>query len=162
MKISTLIKKLKFDRVNSNITDDLFPDSGERGKDHEIFHFNKYISSEYAIEEMNKQGYRPMTAHELLEWAKDNWNGEDWVMALGSVVAVDGLRCVACLGRLGRGRYLYLSWFGLGWYEHYRFAAVRKSENLEPKKLGAGTELETLVPSEITINGEKYKLTKIE
>ena len=76
---------------------------------------------------MAEANYRPATLCELLRWAKDNWNGKDWIIALGQIwLGADGSRLVAVLG-LGLGRReLGLGWFGGGWGGRDRWLAVRK------------------------------------
>ena len=137
MKITLedLIKKHNFFRVSQEITAENFPDNGERGKDYKLFHFDKYISSEDAIKEMEKEGYRPANIYELLEW-KD-WNNKGLVVALGSVWQdFDGFRPVAYLNSADSLRKLLLDIWGGDWPGYCRFLAVRKS----------GTP--TLVPSD--------------
>lgn len=124
-KLSTLIESKKFDWVNSNITDTLFPAPKEIKNDFKVFHFNKYVSSEDAVKEMEKEGFRPANIYELLSW-KD-WNGEDTVVALGSVGRVGGDRNVPHLGRDGSRRYLALRWWANDGGAHCRFLGVRKS-----------------------------------
>ena len=130
-----LIKSLKLNYVNPNITEANFPDDGRRGKV-EIIDFNREPTSEKALKEMNGKGYRPATAYELLEWAKDNWNGKDWVVALGQTWRGPGggLRVLFLWGNAG-DRGLDLGWFGPRWPRVCRFAFVRKdSRELEPRK----------------------------
>lgn len=131
--LQQLIKKLKFNYVNSDITEDNFPDDGQRGKV-EIIDFKRTISSEEALKEMGEKGLRPATVYEMLNWAEDNWNGIDWIVALGSVWRRrDGGRHVPCLGGFGSGRDLGLGWVEGDWLGFCRFAAVRKvASELEP------------------------------
>ena len=135
--LKNLIELLKFDFVNDSITKENFPDDGRRGKV-EIIDFEKKITSEEAIKEMDLKEYRPATAYELLIWAKDDWNGKDCIMALGSQWRrPDGDLDVLCLwGNAGR-RELGLYWVDRGWDGRYRFAFVRKSlESLKTGELG--------------------------
>ena len=48
------------------------------------------------------------------------------IIALGAVAEVSDDRSVAYLYRGGHVRFLNLYWFGLGWFEYFRFAAVHK------------------------------------
>ena len=124
-KLSSLIETRKLDWVNSDIKDGLFETPKEISSGYKLYHFNKYISSEDAIKEMEKEGYRPANAWELLLW-KD-WNDKDWVVALGSVGKVGGDRFVPYLGKGGSKRDLYLHcWFG-DWNARFRFLGVRNS-----------------------------------
>lgn len=122
-KLNKLIEDSKFDYVNSNIKDGFFSTPDDIWDDYKLYHFDRYISSENAIKEMNKDGYIPANAWELLLW-KD-WNEKDWVVALGSVGKVGGGRGVPCLGEGGSLRGLDLGWWDLGWDPGYRFLAVR-------------------------------------
>lgn len=122
-KLSQLIADQKFDWVNLDITDDLFPAPKEIGIDFKLFHFDKYIFSENAVKKMEKDGYRAANIYELLIWKE--WNNKDWIVALGSVPEADGIRYVPALLRYDSGRGLNLRWWGLGWSARYRFLGVR-------------------------------------
>lgn len=148
--LALLIKGHKFDYVNSDITVENFP-SQEVSTDFELYHFDRYISSEAAIEEMKKDGYKPANIYELLLWP--DWNGKDWVVALGSVCGVGGDRLVACLDGVDSERYLDLGWFGGVCDGGCRFLAT-KQLSLDTAMLGASPS-ETL-PLELIINGIKY------
>lgn len=125
LNLKKLIKEKNFDYVNSDITDALFPEPEDISEAYKLFHFDRYISSKGAIEEMKKDGYRPTNIYELLLWKE--WNEKDLVVALGSVGKVDGSRRVPCLSRGGSRRNLYLYWFDGGWDAGDRFLAVRNS-----------------------------------
>lgn len=131
--LKNLIIKGKFDYVNPDITEELFPLPAEISNEYKLFHFDRYISSEDAITEMNKEGYRPAHIYELLSY---DWNGEDLVIALGSVGEVSGRRSVVCLSRHGSERGLRLSWWVGDWDADYRFLGVRNSYS---KTLETGT-----------------------
>lgn len=126
-KLTELIKEIKFDYINSEISDDLFEIPKEIGTEFELVHFDKNISSEDAVKELSKDDWRPATAYELLIWAKENWNGIDWVVALGSVAGVRFGRGVLDLRRDGSERSLRLDRWGVGWFAGYRFLRVRNS-----------------------------------
>ena len=74
--IENLIKKGNFTWVNSEITEEHYPSEKIRGKV-KIFHFDYSISSEDAVKEIEKAGYQPANACELLEYAEKDWNGKD-------------------------------------------------------------------------------------
>lgn len=131
--LSKLIADCKFDWVSPNIKDGVFPEPTEIGTDYKLYHFDRYISSEDARQEMTNEGYRPATIHELLLW-KD-WNDKDLIVALGSVCTVDGSRDVPSLGRDASKRDLNLYWWVIVCYARCRFLAVRNL-SLETKKLG--------------------------
>lgn len=124
--LSSLIKSWHFDWKNSSITDTIFEQPKEISSDYKLYYFDKYITSEDAIKEMEKDGYRPANAWELLSW-KD-WNGNDWVVALGSVAKVFFGRFVLHLFGDGSDRDLGLSDWDGDWGSDYRFLAVRNSE----------------------------------
>ena len=135
-KLEQLIKSLKFNYVNSNI-ENSFEYEKSRGEV-ELINFNKIISSEEVLKELDKQGLIPANLTELLEFAKNKpneaFNSDYLVIALGSVAGVDGERQVPYLRDWDDERWLDLYWFGGDWHDYFRFAAVRKS--LDTKKLG--------------------------
>lgn len=160
-KLQKLIKTAKFDWTNSDITIENFPEPKEISKDYKVYNFDKIIEADEVIKEIGKDGYCAANIYELLEYAKKDWNGKDYIVALGSVGSVDGDRNVACLYGGGSGRYLRLDGLEDSWVELWRFLAVRKvSElgNLEPKP---SRELEPLeLEFSVKINGVEYKLVK--
>ncbi len=142
--LKQLIKLNKLDWANPNINNENFPYNGRLSKEIKLFHFNRIISSEDAIKEMAKEGYEPANIYELLTWAKDNWNGKDVIVALGSAWHnLNGDRNFPFLRFVGSERDLDLSWFDDGWRAHCRFAAVKKAESK--------------LPDTLEINGIKYK-----
>lgn len=146
--LALLIKDRKFDWADSDITVENFP-SQEVSTDFKLYHFDRHISSESAIEKMKKDGYKPANIYELL--LLPDWNGKDWVVALGSVCKVHGHRDVAYLYGGDSKRRLNLAWFDGVWHGYCRFLAVRNSDTAT---LGASPS-ETL-PLELIINGIKY------
>ena len=122
--LSELVVARKFDRVNTNITDKLFPIPDRLWNDYREFHFGENIPSREAVGRMQEQGYEPANSHELLLW--EEWNGKDAVVALGSFVRVDGNRPVLYLYRNWLvERSLYLSWWDGIWNTSCHFLAVR-------------------------------------
>jgi hypothetical protein len=134
--LKELIAELKLDFVTENATEENFPPEPIRGEVG-IVDFKKVITSEEAIREMKEKGYVPANIYEMLSWAKDNWNGKDWIVVLGSVMRGEGGNpSVLCLSRYGSRRGLRCDWFGGGWFEDYRFAFVSASRilgNLNPR-----------------------------
>lgn len=114
----------KFDWVNSDIGKH-FTLEPVRSEEYKLFHFDKTISSEDAIKEIERAGYAPATLHELLKWKE--WNESDFVIAFGSVAEVGGGRHVPCLDRNDSRRNLGLDWFDSDWGSYCRFLAVRNS-----------------------------------
>ncbi|MBN1258221.1 hypothetical protein JXA05_00480 [Candidatus Peregrinibacteria bacterium] len=124
--------KREFDWVNDNITPEHFPiPSGCRDGKAEVavFHFNRPISSDGAVSEMDKAGYRPATLPELraLAKAQPELQRESAIIALGSRWRDPGgdLNVPFLYERDGE-RSLYLYWFAYDWDGYYRFLAVRK------------------------------------
>lgn len=120
-----------YDWVNNEITPEHFSveGDGQQEKDIVLFHFGRYISSEDAIVEMEKEGYRPARIEDLLALgaSQPEIQKQFPIVALGSVWRhPDGHRHVSFLDWDGLGRRLYLAWFGLDWNDAWRFAAVRK------------------------------------
>lgn len=140
----SLVKPWDFTYINSSI-EDKFTIEEPRSSEYKLYHFDKYISSEDAIKEMEKEGYSPATLSELLSW-KD-WNKDDLVIALGSGAEVGGYRRVPYLIRDGSERGLDLYYFDGDWYAYCRFLAVRNlssvSKTLEKSTLTLG-DLDTL------------------
>ena len=128
--VEELVRLGDYDWANSNITSPHFPTSrtGKVETKIKLFHFDQSISSEQAIREMDKAGYRPAEAHELLAFGVKypDVQREFPVVALGSVWRRPyGFRLVVCLYGIGVKRYAGLHWFGRGWGDDWRFAAVR-------------------------------------
>jgi hypothetical protein len=125
------VKAGRYDWVNSDITSLNFP-TKRKGRAEvvmELVHFNRYISNDGALRELDRMGYRPAELHELLAFGEKYFEVqlEFPVVALGFVWrGRGGGRFVPYLFRDGSKRYLYLGWIGDGWDEIYRFAAVRK------------------------------------
>ena len=119
-----------YDWVNQNITEDRFPMPANLvlGAEPKLFHFNRSISSDSAIKEMDKDGYCLATIWDLLDFGAKNPEVQRQfpIVALGSVCGVDGDRYVACLDRDDAKRCLDLCWFGGDWRGDCRFLAVRK------------------------------------
>lgn len=124
LSLEKLIKKGKFDYVNSDITPSNFPAQPLRSSEYKLFHFNRSITSEDAEKEIEKEGYTTANIFELLSW-KD-WNSKDIVIALGSSCMLGGDRRVPRLRGFGE-RYLYLYWWDGEWDDGCRFLAVRNS-----------------------------------
>lgn len=148
--LQPLIDAAKFDWVDEKIVSN-FPLQEVRGE-FRLFHFECRISSQDAISEMQKEGYEPANATEVLTYAPNEWNGEDFVAALGQSARVNGLRLVPCLYGDGRERFLNLHWWSSSRATAYcRFLGVRTS-SLESQSSPPDT-----LPLILEINGLKYK-----
>jgi hypothetical protein len=86
------------------------------------------VSTEYILDQMNRNGLRPATIEELLTVGAEfpDLQRKYPVIALGSVRESCGLRYVACLSKDTSLRYLSLSQFDGVWGADCRFLAVRK------------------------------------
>ncbi len=131
LSLNERIKKGKYDWTNSDINDKNFPETvpADYDAEYKLFHFNRSISSDDAIKEMEKEGYRPGNIHELLALgeAKPELQKEFPVIAIGSVWQdPDGGRFVAVLDYGDSRRKLNLYWFDGVWGDEDRFLAVRK------------------------------------
>ncbi|MDP1718843.1 MAG: hypothetical protein Q8L24_00225 [bacterium] len=145
-ELSQLIEQGKFDYVNSDINEENFPNlpvrqaglstgqaeagvktdppTGQAG--FKVYGFDRSMSSEDAIKEMARVGYRPANLRELLVYSQSGWNGKDLVVALGSVgQRWDGRGGVVYLWSDAGERNLRLDWFEGGWSGDVRFLAVR-------------------------------------
>lgn len=131
VSVEDAVKAGKFDWNNNNITSANFPKlANEQKSDKEIilFHFNKTMSSEVVIAEMDKAGYKPANILTLICLAvkEPDLQRKFPIVALGSVCRLVGDRLVPYLYERGSKRYLDLYFFGNDWLDHYRFLAVRK------------------------------------
>ena len=129
--LKQMISAGKYDWVNGDITQDHFPIKGNGKKEEEVvlFHFDKVMTSEQAITEMDKTGFRPATIEELLALGaqQPELQKQFPIVALGSVWRrPSGSRDVPCLSWIGRQRRLDLDWFEGAWDGGCRFAAVCK------------------------------------
>jgi hypothetical protein len=90
--------------------------------------FGRAMTSEAAIAEMDRLGYRPATHLEAYAFAKANpdLQSQFWIVALGSSAVRGGGRYVAMLRGASGGRLLGAYWFDRVWNGLYRFLAVRK------------------------------------
>jgi hypothetical protein len=131
MKVEDAVKLGKYDWVNDDVTQKNFPTKG-KGKTEltlELVHFDRNISSEEALKELDRMGYRPAELMELLAFGEKypEIQREFPIVALASVwQGPRGSRSVPCLCRFGSGRGLDLIWIGDDWSGFWRFAAVRK------------------------------------
>jgi len=132
--IKQMIEAGKYDWKNGDIKEKHFPFPTElSGKkitvSTKLFHFGRKISTEDAIYEMGKDGYRPATLAELLALGVKHRELQRPfpVIALGSIwrYAVDD-RSVPYLNVDGRKRRLSLGWFDGDWDVSYRFLGVCK------------------------------------
>lgn len=117
------IAACKFDWVNFNIEKHFTLEPMRRER--KVFDFGHGISSDEVEKRMKAEGWDPANLAEQLHYAKNEWNGKDWVVALGSSTQFDGDRRVPFLYRGDAGRSLNLHWWGREWLDYYRFLASR-------------------------------------
>ncbi len=129
MSLSDMVSAGQYDWVNPEITEANFPKTrtGSISLNAELLHFNRTISSENALKEMEKLGFRPATIEELLAFGAKypELQRQFPIVALGSSCVLGGDRRVPCLDEVGSGRDLDLYWFEDVWYGRYRFLVVR-------------------------------------
>jgi len=141
--VEQVIADGNYNRENSDVTSKNFPISPEMIEKKvevstKLFHFNRNISSEDVISEMDEAGYRPANLMELLvlgasfpelqgQFSTPELQGRFSTIALGSVWhdAYDG-RHVPYLDVNGSRRELDLDHFDGAWSVYCRFFGVRK------------------------------------
>lgn len=129
--LDDMIKASKYDLLSGYINAERFPLKG-KGK-HELnatlFHFNRYIKSDDAIAEMNRQGCRPGRIEELLalgEKYPDPLKGFS-IVALGSVWRLrPNDHIVPSLLWNDSEHNLDIVSSDDGWRAYWRFLAIRK------------------------------------
>jgi hypothetical protein len=128
--LQAMIQAGRYDWVNSDITEKHFPITpGPKDVSIELVHFDRVMSSDDVLSELDRRGLRPATLPELLAFgAKYPEKQREFpIVALASVWrSWVGSRHVPCLWSDADGRYLGLGWLVCRWGAHYRFAAVRK------------------------------------
>ncbi len=132
LSVESLVINGKYDWKNDAITGKNFPTTrkGEADLVLELVHFNKVLTSEEVLKELDKKGLRPAELHELLTFGEKypDIQRQFPVIALGSLLrGWGGDRGVPYLYRFGGERGLDLYYFDNRWIEFCRFAAVRKS-----------------------------------
>jgi len=121
---------------NPDITSRNFPTkrNGKAEVAVELIHFNRIVSTDEALCELDRIGYRPAELHELLAFGEKypEVQREFPVVALGSVWRIRhsvrrSFPCLRMRGYMhGSRRSLSLRRSGFYWLEIFRFAAVRK------------------------------------
>jgi hypothetical protein len=156
--IEQLVKAGKYDYANSDITtanfknEDVFDSKSEAI----LFHPDEAIESDEILTRFEKEDLRPATLRELLAFGAKypNVQCEFPIIALGTVVRLDGDQLVAYLGRDDARRGLHLGWFDGGWSQRCRFLAFRKhgpkDSSSEPSR--------TLEPLILEIVGQRYEI----
>lgn len=129
LSLTEMIALGKYDWVNQDITEANFPMAEDFtfGTETKLFHFDRDISSENAIKEMERAGYKPVTIWDLLDYGAKNSEMQRKfpIVALGSPAQFGGSRNVAYLCGSDTKRSLRLCWSDDGWRGYCRFLAVR-------------------------------------
>ena len=124
-----------YDWANSNITSEHFPTErkGTAKVEMKVIRFNRSVSTDEALCELDRMGYRPVELHELPAFGEKypEIQREFPILALGSVWRDrDDNHCVPCLSGDNSRRYLnlFLNLYIEKYYygENCRFAAVLK------------------------------------
>ena len=129
--VEEMVKSGRYDRANRDIASEHFPTKRTRKTESEVelVHLKRRVSTDEALEELDRMGCRPAELRELLAFGEKypDVQREFPVVALGSVWQdPGGYRNIPYLYRDGSNRDLLLYWVGDDWSELCRFAAVRK------------------------------------
>lgn len=133
-RFKAVVKAGKYDWMNLDITEAHFPLTGSGTEELEgiLVHFNRYISTNDALAELDRLGLRPADFQELCAFASQHPNVQRKfpIVELASVwTHRDGDRYVACLWSHADGRRLFLNVVAGDWNDYYRFLAFRKSQS---------------------------------
>lgn len=129
--IEKLVAAGKYDWVNGSITDDNFPQekTGVEEVEIELVHFNRDISTDNVLSELDRLSLLPANPAELLAFGAvfPNVQRKFPIVALGQYWRnPDGYRYVVCLDEDGIERGALLNWIGGDWDRRCRFAGLRK------------------------------------
>jgi hypothetical protein len=128
--LEAMIAAGNYDWTNSDITAKRFLVAGSGIEQFEIklFHFDRPMSSETAVETIKAAGWEPGQIEHLLAFGEKYPQEQRKypIIALGSVVEVDGRHYVPYLYRDDARRSLRLNWWAYDWHGLCRFLAVRK------------------------------------
>jgi hypothetical protein len=93
-----------------------------------LFHFGRSIRSQAAIVEADQLGWRPATHKEAVAFAKAyrGLQRKFWIVALGSLIKLDGRKGVCVLDGSRFYRTLHVGWYHNEWSADCRFLFVRK------------------------------------
>ena len=131
LSVEVLIRVGEYNWSNSDITEKNFrsEENGTQSVELRLVHFNRVISSEDALKELDRMGLRPATLKELLTFGSTykEEQRKHPIVALGSVSRDwRGRWFVADLLEVAGDRHLNLDGLESDWRERCRFAAVRK------------------------------------
>jgi len=95
-----------------------------------LLYYNKSMTSQEVLDDMERQGLRPGTDRELLELGVQHPDLQRKfpIVELGTMIEFSGGQRVLFLYGLSSVRFLYLDWFGSDWYGYCRFISFRKED----------------------------------
>ena len=131
LSVEEAISAGNFQAVNADINAKNFAPtrSGQAALEIVLVRFENRMKSEEVLEELNKEGLRPVDLSEFLAFGAKypDVQRKFSIAGLGSVWKDrKGYRNVPCLYEASEGRYLDLHWWDDAWYSYSRFAATRK------------------------------------
>ncbi len=131
LSIESLVQSGGYDWKNNDANDRNFPNFRDHKStvDVQLIHFNRVISTEDALSELDRRGLKPVDLHTLLSLGAKypDLQRQFSIVALGSVwQSPFGDRCIPYLSVYGSRRNLNLSLVDGGWDAICRFAAFRK------------------------------------
>ncbi len=127
--INELVRQGRYDYANTNIRDGNFQPDQMHQTEFFLRHFGKVMSTDAVLRALDKDGLRPATMPELLEFGIYQPEVQTYfpIVALGSAWQNrDGMLRVGCLDCSCGQRILSLQFFNDDWGSSHRFAAVRK------------------------------------
>lgn len=116
---------------NGDLTEERFPVTEDQcgAREQKLFHFNRSLSSDQAIQEIREAGYEPGRIGDILVFG-EVFQAEQRrhpIIGLGSAVMVDRSLSVPALWFDGDRRTLDLIWYDGDWHRNYRFLGVRRT-----------------------------------
>ncbi len=127
--INELVKQGCYDWSDPAIKDGHFNIDVPHRAEIILLHFQDRMDGETALKALWRNNFRAASMPELLTLGiKYPKLQKDFpIVALGSIVRyIGGRRFVGCLYYEAGERKVYLRWFDCDWYNHVRFAAVRR------------------------------------
>ena len=129
--VEDAVKAGHYDWVDQNINSHNFSTTqkGSRRVEMKLIHFGRAISSQEALKEIDRMGYRPAELHEILAFGREYPEVQRKFPIIGLASVWRDVRDdarVPYLDRNGSKRNLNLNWLENDWNEICRFAALSK------------------------------------